>query len=517
MTGEEFRLIYTLGDRLTGPPVVSYRATDVAGSPVLIHFLVGNQDVDRSALLDSLSDLDPARKARVREVTEVDGRPTVVTDEMTDFSTFQDWASRTETEGSPAEVPGAYTQLFRIPETQSGLPQPVTESVEPDSDLSPAEVGPIEPDAGAPGPDREAQEEPEPASEGPYRGVSSSKEEGFPVGEAPPPSDQPEGFLAPGPSPVSFPGGESLSDLEQSASEGGGSESPGSYTMFFGGGAGETPPAGGIRPQHGEEANFEEPQEQAVEELEAPPASGPVFPSPPAKSEESREERESPNDGGGVRGGGGAPDVPAAGQTPGQGGGKDGKPGAYTQIFGRPRESGGAPPEGKSPPVYSPAPPSPRPPPPPPPNQGGSPPDWQRWRDTPGAAGQHIPSDDYLSRLGGSSTPPPAGSAAGPATGGVTPQPPSDHSRGTGTPPAGPGHYTMVREGITPDSRPLSQAGLSGGPPPGTPLGPSYSSPAAEARSTSPPAPRPSFLAILGLVAVFLALVAVVVLFAVFG
>lgn len=28
-------------------------------------------------------------------------------------------------------------------------------------------------------------------------------------------------------------------------------------------------------------------------------------------------------------------------------------------------------------------------------------PSWERWRDTPGAAGKHIPSDDYLGRLGG--------------------------------------------------------------------------------------------------------------------
>ncbi len=209
---------------------------------------------------------------------------------------------------------------------------------------------------------------------------------------------------------------------------------------------------------------------------------------------------------------------PATEKGPGSGNEEDGKPGAYTQIFGRPTPGGtpsptpgasggyGAPP----PPIRPTAPPAQAPP------SDPSTPDWQRWRDTPGAAGRHIPSDDYLQRLGAAQSVGPGGGppGSGPVGDPVRSTPPSPSAfpagafNGGNDAPSGPGHYTMIREGFSPDPGPPSQ----------------MASPAGTARSAEPapkpqPAPsrRSSILTVLGLVAVVLTIVALVVVFALVG
>ena len=201
---------------------------------------------------------------------------------------------------------------------------------------------------------------------------------------------------------------------------------------------------------------------------------------------------------------------------------KSDQPGAYTQIFGGIQP--GAPPPSHQPPPYSPPPP-PTPTPPQTPQQtpprtpqqpadvNQASPDWKRWKDTPGASGGHIPSDSYLQHLNGPVDPgsgPPPPSNSGPQKNAV----PDPLFTGSGSPGSdgvggGPGHYTMVREG------------LSTGPIPGSPGGPPAAQsppPAApEEATTEGPRQKKPVLAIVGLVVIVLAIVALVVVFAMTG
>jgi len=140
--------------------------------------------------------------------------------------------------------------------------------------------------------------------------------------------------------------------------------------------------------------------------------------------------------------------------------------------------------------------------------QDSSGPAWQRWKESPGASGGHIPSDDYLQRLrepsggnldaGGHREPPGGGPASGPPVA-------EPFFSGGEAQRQGPGHYTMVRKGLV------------ASPTPGSPKPPSSQSPTPQVPEGTPasaPSRKSRTLTILGLVAVLLAAVAIVVVFA---
>ncbi len=479
MTGEEFRSLYRLGDRLTDPPIVTHQATDLSGASVLVHFFLDAVGDTGSSYLDRLPNLPSAEERRVREVIEVEGRSVVVTEAWDGFSSFQEWIDSAagtrpipgeSASGEPPpdsealEEPGAYTQLFKAPVT--------------DFEAAP----PAEPAT------REGQATLEPPPAAPEAPSSPA----HPVSEDDPPAAE---------------------------------KNRGSYTMLFGGGdipepKGEEapPPATPELPDAGDQAPPAVSEPEKAPSATAPVPSAPVFPSPEQPA------RPPPDDGAAPPEPIPPPEQPAA-EAPveeptsepaeedpdaSSSERKDGEPGAYTQIFGRPA-AGGTPSQPPQTPGGYQAPPSSvgQPvPPAKPPSQGASPPDWQRWKDSPGAAGRHIPSDDYLQRLGVSlgSVPEPPRSGAPPAEspGGEPPSPPSPFPGGPDT-PAGPGHYTMVREGFSPGPMPPSQPAPEPAP---TDEG---------TRPASMPSRRSSVLTILGLIAVLLIIVALVVVFAVFG
>jgi len=481
MTGEEFRSKYRLADRLTKPPVVTHRATDTSGSPVLVHFLMGSESEEGASILEALSQLEPAERQQIREVIDVDGRPTVVTEVVAGFSTFQEWLDRAIPPKAAQTERGAYTQLFKPPEIGFG-----TGSSEP----------PAPPEMPT------TSEPPDILDEVPE-----------PTGPTPPP----------------------LPPEEEGEGEG---KPPGSYTMLFGGVRGpgsedqDGPPASATQglpspnsPAHSEAPLPEEPtppqpvfptpepsatsgsmrQEEPEESLLPWEAKEDAHPSPPKPAVQEPPSTDQS-----------AKETPAKDAGPGSGKGGDGKPGAYTQIFGRPTPGGIPSPPPGAPGGYGAAPPPVRPPAPtvPPahiPSSDPSPPDWQRWRDTPGAAGRHIPSDDYLQRLGApqevrpGSVPPSSGPAGDPGKG--APPPPPAFPGGNDI-PSGPGHYTMVREGFSPDPGPSAQMAQ-----PARSPGPQETGP----KPASMPSRRSSLLTILGLVAVLLTIVALVVVFALVG
>ena len=464
MTGDEFRSLYQLGDRLTGPPVVTHRATDASGSQLLVHFVVEGEGESGVGILELFAKLEGAEKQRVREVVDVEGRQTVVTDLLTGFSTFRNWVEEAvSSQGAPKE-PGAYTQLFRVPEALAGAgppeePVPPPPQAEepvpppPQAEVKGPENAPVSYTmlfgAGNDAPSEPVADLPPSVTQELQSSVASAPEE-VPVPEDPAPS--PPLFPTPGPPTPSGP------DERR--------EPSGSPLPWELGGEGEPLPP-------------------VVQTEPDPPR--PAEPPPP--------------------------EAPARVEAPDPGKKEKDKPGAYTQVFGRPTPGGAPPPTREEPTPHGAVPPYSNPPWPPaqPPAPESSPPDWQRWRDTPGAAGRHIPSDDYLGRLGGSQSMrpgpvPPTSRVPGDAERSASP-PPQAFPGGNDL-PRGPGHYTMVQKGISPESgysAPLAR------PAPGP------GSPEPAPKPASRPSRRSSLLTILGLVAVLVIIVALVVVFALTG
>jgi len=573
MTGEEFRSQYQLGERLTEPPVVTHRAMDALGSPALVHYLLGSTEVTSASLLEKVHRADATVQDRIREIDEVDGVPVVVTKVLDDFTTFQGWLEETTapTAATPEEevdAPGAYTQLFKV--SEPGLvadpPAPEPPPIEASAPPGPEPVGepPVQPPAGPPRaaapmppeaapPAPPAEEKKAPGSYTMLFGTGAaagleppapSEEDRAPEGgepppalpEAVPPAPPVEAKASEAVEPPPIPPEAAPPEAAPPAPPPEEKKAPGAYTQLFkapepappppapsGAPLGIPSPEAPVSP----EASFSQetvgppeapssatdlPDQASAQPDEAfPPL--PVFPTPSAPPVPSSPGPGEPETGGPLQGTterGTPPEAPSlppqTSEAPPQAGGKkDEQPGAYTQIFG------GVRPEGTShrepPPTYRPPTPAPRPPTAPqhPGSQEPSSPEWQRWKDTPGASGRHIPSDDYLQRL--SSVPemdtgfPPPGSgqpqepASGPLVSGPI-------FSGGGDVRDGPGHYTMVREGLSTDPGPIANAPQSA-PPPGT-----------DATSASTPKRRSPFLTILGLVVIVLAIVALVVAFA---
>jgi hypothetical protein len=598
MTSEEFRAQYQLGERLTTPPVVTHRAIDESGLPVLVHYLLGSETESASTLLRKVEAIRTAAEEEIRAVTDVDGMPVVVTKVLKEFSTLQDWMSSVQDSVSPPETeseePGVYTQFFRVSDLAAGTEEPRPPSTPQDADASrladtPAPTPPPEPGVrrepeGKGAPEREGspasplsgpEAEKAPGAytmifgkvggEGEPQAPAPAGGRGSPAAPSPPappphPAEGPGSPAAPPPPRPSPPEGRTAEVTPETSEE---KKAPGAYTMLFGGGtqvdsglstnappppppapgrSGATlepppvlperqpqeqaasegpspeppvhPQAPGPSPSQGSTAPARDSQTgeipvQPPPEVEAGPPPRPVFPrpgSPPGPAHPPPPTDASPAAPPPPPVAEAAPpprqEPPGGGDRTGSGGRESDAPGAYTQIFGR--AGAGTPSGGEKAGGWGPSTPAQRPPGPPRPPAGqdqGSP-EWQRWKDTPGASGRHIPSDDYLQRLGGEGGPGPTSpSSGGPGAGSLTsgPLPP-----GGPRPPEGPGHYTMVREGLSTD-----------------PVPPGPAKPSAK-REPPPPAAAPGFapssgsrlLPILGLVAILLIIAALVVVFA---
>jgi len=598
MTSEEFRAQYQLGERLTRPPVVTHRAIDESGQPVLVHYLLGSETVSASALLGRVeATRTVAEEGEIREVTDVEGVPVVVTKVLKEFSTLQDWMSSMPDSEQPPETeseePGAYTQFFRVSDLAAGAEERRPPSTPKDADPprlaeTPPPTPPPPPEAMTPGkpeggdaPEREETPTSPPSDpggekapgaytmifgkadggvapheSGPAKGPGSPAE---PPPPAPPPAESRDAGATSETSKATSETSKATSETSEAK------KSPGAYTMLFGSGiqadsgisptapppppppepprSGTTLESPPTRPgRHAEEREPSEvpPPERPVQpqapgpspsrgspppsglsqtegipvqpppDVEAAPPPRPVFPRPGSPQGPPPP----PPPAGAPPGAPPPPPVaealpPPRQQPPGgedkteTGDRKSDAPGAYTQIFGRAGAAG--PPAGDSPQSWGPPTPAQRPPEPPRPSatQEEGPPEWQRWKDTPGASGRHIPSDDYLQRLGGEGGPGPTPpSTGGPGVGSLTsgPLPPSGPR-----PPDGPGHYTMVREGLSTDAVP---------PGPTRPSAKREPPPPAAAAPDFTPSRGSRLLPILGLVAILLVIVALVVVFA---
>jgi hypothetical protein len=155
MTGDEFHARYALLEQVAGEGARSFHAVTPGGGVVMVHFLDGGVTQANLALLSTLERLEPGRRARVREVTAVDGAIAVVTDLIPDFRSLHAWleapvappADARETPppsappaDAPAEVPsapaGEFTRLFRAVDPGEAFP-PAAASAPPASDPAP--------------------------------------------------------------------------------------------------------------------------------------------------------------------------------------------------------------------------------------------------------------------------------------------------------------------------------------------------------------------------------------------
>jgi hypothetical protein len=140
MTGDEFHARYALLEQVTGEGARSFHAVTPGGGVVMVHFLDGGVTQANLALLSTLERLEPGRRARVREVTAVDGAIVVVTDLIPDFRSLPGWldapASPPPAE-APADAPsapaGEFTRLFRAVDPGGAFP-PAAASAPPASD-----------------------------------------------------------------------------------------------------------------------------------------------------------------------------------------------------------------------------------------------------------------------------------------------------------------------------------------------------------------------------------------------
>lgn len=113
MTGEEFQREYTLQEKVDDGDVVSHRALDSSGTPVLVHFLVKDVPGSRTSLLNFLPSLDRSDAARILVLTEVDETTVMVTEPLEGFTTLGEWLERAAG-GKVVKDPGVYTRLLGV-------------------------------------------------------------------------------------------------------------------------------------------------------------------------------------------------------------------------------------------------------------------------------------------------------------------------------------------------------------------------------------------------------------------
>lgn len=140
MTPDEFRARYALLQQVAEGGVRSFHAATPAGGAAMVHFIDGGATPENRALLAALERLEPERRARVREVTAVDGSIAVVTDPLPGFRTLADWlqagppdpAAPPAPGGAAGEAPGRgeFTRLF-LAANPGGAPAPAAGEGEP--------------------------------------------------------------------------------------------------------------------------------------------------------------------------------------------------------------------------------------------------------------------------------------------------------------------------------------------------------------------------------------------------
>jgi hypothetical protein len=102
MTADEFRARYALLDQVAGGGVRTFHAVTPTAGVAMVHFVDGGVTPYNLALLGALERLEPERRARVREVTAVDGSITVVTELLPDFRSLPAWLGLGEAEPASA-------------------------------------------------------------------------------------------------------------------------------------------------------------------------------------------------------------------------------------------------------------------------------------------------------------------------------------------------------------------------------------------------------------------------------
>src|SRR5918911_2416527 len=142
MTSAEFGSKYQLGRLIAEQPIRSYEAVESAtGRAVMVHYLGERTSAETARLLSLLERLDPAAKANVLEIVEVDASLIVVTQAIDGFETLDHWLSaraprtirvrlRRKEPGSASQpggvvpsgpappAPGEFTRLFQQPAPQ---------------------------------------------------------------------------------------------------------------------------------------------------------------------------------------------------------------------------------------------------------------------------------------------------------------------------------------------------------------------------------------------------------------
>jgi hypothetical protein len=132
MRDEELRTRYQFLEQIAEGEVVTYRARDADGSPVLVHHLEGERNQEGRSLLDLLPRLAPEDARQIHLLEEVDGIPVLVTEVLDDFSTLETWLTR----ATDRKPPPAETEILRPPPgpSESGPARSATFLHQPRSD-----------------------------------------------------------------------------------------------------------------------------------------------------------------------------------------------------------------------------------------------------------------------------------------------------------------------------------------------------------------------------------------------
>lgn len=166
MTGDEFRARYALLEQIADGGVRSFHAVTPTGGVVMVHFIDGGITPGNLALLSSLERLEPERRARVREVTAVDGSVAVVTDLLPDFRSLPAWLGGAPSESStPSAAPGPDDSVAAMTATASPAPSPSPVAPSAPADAAPpaarierADEAVVAKSASPPAEERNAQE-----------------------------------------------------------------------------------------------------------------------------------------------------------------------------------------------------------------------------------------------------------------------------------------------------------------------------------------------------------------------
>jgi hypothetical protein len=176
MTSAEFGSKYQLGRPIAEQPVRSYEAVESAtGRAVMVHYLGDRASGETARLLSLIERLDPAAKASVLEVIEVDASLIVVTQAIDGFETLDRWLSaraprkirvrlvKKEPDAPPqpggatppgpaSPAPGEFTRLFQQPAPQPAPPASKPPSVNREPPRPPPAGSPVGPPVGRAGP-----------------------------------------------------------------------------------------------------------------------------------------------------------------------------------------------------------------------------------------------------------------------------------------------------------------------------------------------------------------------------